>query len=93
MFEIPTGPDHNPLRRNGIMADANDTRAAIAAASYEAEVLSSTIVAAVEALRNLPEAASITDQLGVVHKLATQLSEIVDRLADLLREHFRPVTQ
>jgi len=75
------------------MAEADDTRSEITGAMYEAEVLSATIVCAVEALKNLPEGGAITPQLDVVLKLAKQLDDLVDRLAGLLREHFAPSTQ
>jgi hypothetical protein len=75
------------------MAGMDDTRSEIAGAMYEAEVLSATIVVAVEALKNLPEGGAITPQLDVVLKLARQLDDMVDRLAGLLREHFAPATQ
>jgi hypothetical protein len=75
------------------MAGTDDTRSEIAGAMYEAEVLSATIVVAVEALKNLPEGGVITPQLDVVLKLARQLDDMVDRLAGLLGQHFAPATQ
>ena len=75
------------------MADDDNTRAAITGAIYEAEILSSTVAAAVEGLQTAPQAAPVLEQLGVIHKLAQQLVEIIDRLGDLLREHFKPATQ
>jgi len=75
------------------MATDDNKRAEIVSAIYEAEVLSATVAAALEGLQTLPEAQPVKEQIGVIRKLALSLDDMISRLGDLLRKHFRPATQ
>jgi hypothetical protein len=60
--------------------------AMLTGAIYEAEILSSTVVAALEGLRTMPAAQPVTEQIGGILKLAEELSALVDQIGDAARE-------
>jgi hypothetical protein len=57
-----------------------------AAEIYEAEITSSCLVAALEGLGMMPAAKPVAEQIGIVTKIARQLSELLDRIGDAARQ-------
>jgi hypothetical protein len=57
-----------------------------AAALYEAEVVSSCVVAALEGLGTMPAAQPVAEHVAVITTLAKQLSGLVDQLGDAARQ-------
>ncbi len=57
---------------------------------HEIQILFESVVAALESFKVLPEAKDLTEQLGIIQKLASQAGEALETLSNTIQRSFSP---